>query len=187
MGKEGNGSQLLKKDFSWLISDTIKGRSRQHILICTSLKVLPCLHYTVGLSSVEWEKGSWMLEVEIPSYYSKKLMVLCQRFLLHWETCSKVFSSPRRRGRENIYLLFACNFILKNYHLKRTPSCSGGLTKLLSFFCCFFFAVPWRLNTDRQTDCEVSVILRNVFRQRISRNLPYSNMANRTAYGSAVA
>lgn len=181
MGKEGNGSQLLKKDFSWLLSETIKGRSRQHILICSSLKVLLALHYTVGLSSVKREKESWILEVEIPSCCSKKLMVLCQGFLLHWRTSSQVLCSTKRKGKERIFLLFAYNFILKNYHLKRKPTCSGGLTKFLSFFRCFFFTVLWRLNTDRQTDTEVSVILRNIFRQLISHNLLYSNMAHRTA------
>lgn len=42
-GKGGEWKSVLKKDFSWLLSETIKGRSRQHILICSSLKVLPCL------------------------------------------------------------------------------------------------------------------------------------------------
>lgn len=42
---------------------------------------------------------------------------------------NKAFSSPKA-GEEGDFFPFVCTFTLKNYHIKRASSCSGGLTKL---------------------------------------------------------
>lgn len=148
-GMEGNGRQLLTKHFPWLLSETIMGRTRQHILIRSSLKILPGLVYEKrAREHLEWRSWiiiprSWRSSVRDSSYTKRK-------------ASNKAFSSPKA-GEGGDFFPFVCNFTLKNYHIKRASSCSGCLTKLW-VSSAFAFVLPCRIDANRQTEVEVYIL-----------------------------
>lgn len=70
---EGNGHQLLTKDFLFLFLKAIRERTGQHSLVCSSLKIL---------SGLVYKKRTHELGGKILNYHSNRLIVLCQGFLV---------------------------------------------------------------------------------------------------------
>lgn len=124
---EGNGHQLLTKHFPFLFPEAITERTGQEILVCSSFKIFPGFVY---------EKWAHELEGKILNYHSKGLITLCHGFLVSRRKASNKAFNSLKTGEEWNFLPFVCNFTVKNYHIKRASSCSGGLTKL-SLSCCF--------------------------------------------------
>lgn len=120
----GNGREwapFAHKALSILFPEAIMERTGQHISICSSLKILP------GLVC---EERAHELGGKILNYHSKRLIVLCQGFLVSRRKASNKAFNSLKTGKEGDFVPFVCNFTAKNYHIKRASSCSGSLTKL---------------------------------------------------------
>lgn len=121
MAMEGSGRQLLTKHLTFLFPKAIMEKTVQHILVCSSLKILPGLMY---------KKRAHELGGKILNYHSNSLIVLCQGFLVSRRKASNKAFNSLKTGEEGDFDPFVCNFTVKNYHIKRASSCSGGLRKL---------------------------------------------------------
>lgn len=143
-GKEGYGSKSHTKHFPWLLSEAIMGRSREHILIHSSLKNLPHLVFHSWPRLCPMRKGlvnAWNPELPFQEADSP----LSRIPLTLRKASNKAFGSPKGRGKERFFL-FVCNFTLRNFHLKKHLLARGS-NKTLEFLwlLCLHFAL--------QTEC----------------------------------
>lgn len=105
MAMGGNGHQLLTKHFPVLFPEAIMERDGQHILVCSSLKILP---------GFVFEKSARELGGKILNYPSKRLIVLCQEFLVSRRKASNKAFNSLKIGGEGDFVPFVWNFTVKN-------------------------------------------------------------------------
>lgn len=117
------------------------------------------LQFPKILHGLVYEERAHELGGKILNYhYSKRLIVLCQGFLVSRRKASNKAFNSLKTGEEGDFVPFVCNFTVKNYHIKRASSCSGDLTKLWVSSVAFPFILSCRLNAYRQTGAEVSIL-----------------------------